>query len=235
MKCVASFTGRLHSGSAHSCECVAMGSTMPAALVMAALFAPPFFMAVRAKSSCCVHEPAVDLPPPSLKMLASEEDDLPPPTSGAPALTASIAALCRDFLPPCLRSSSAACWYACHPVVPALATALRPSLKMRASEGDDLPPPTSGAPALMTCSADNEQRGWNSTLYTGCMSRCASNESMALKMMAHPMSTSHYGWYVTVSFGCAVDFTWTICHNEHPMSAWHCNDGSSNESITVWH
>jgi len=39
-------------------------------------------------------------------------------------------------------------WYANHPVVPALATALRPIRKIMASVGDDLPPDTAGAPAL---------------------------------------------------------------------------------------
>eukprot|EP00277_Geminigera_cryophila_P010855 CAMPEP_0179451540 /NCGR_PEP_ID=MMETSP0799-20121207/35600_1 /TAXON_ID=46947 /ORGANISM="Geminigera cryophila, Strain CCMP2564" /LENGTH=64 /DNA_ID=CAMNT_0021246913 /DNA_START=14 /DNA_END=208 /DNA_ORIENTATION=+ len=63
--------------------------------------------------------------------MASALDDLPPPASGAPALTASIAALSRARLPPSLpprlRPCKAPSIYASHPVVPALTTALRPS------------------------------------------------------------------------------------------------------------
>jgi len=60
-------TGRLHCGSMHSCECVAMGSAMASILLAAAWFAPAFFLTARAKSSRSVHVPAVDLPPPKNK------------------------------------------------------------------------------------------------------------------------------------------------------------------------
>jgi len=49
-----------------------MGCAMPAALALATLFVTPFFAAVRAKAWRSVHEPAVELLPASLRMMASD-------------------------------------------------------------------------------------------------------------------------------------------------------------------
>jgi len=119
------FTGRLHCSSKHSCECVAMGSAMASILVAAARLVPPFFLLVRAKSSRSVHVPANDVS--LLDNKYTIDDFVEPPSDAvdAPAVTALAAAFwwlrLPPFSPPFLRDSNTPCWYAGHPVVPALA------------------------------------------------------------------------------------------------------------------
>jgi len=69
-----------------------MGCVMVSILQVAALFALPFFLTARAKSSRSVHVPVVDLPPPENKYTVDEFFEPPSHTVHAPAVTALAAA-----------------------------------------------------------------------------------------------------------------------------------------------